>query len=116
MFPQNFTQSCERAEWNIHVWRHGHGKKAQIPKIFIPIQVEMAKRSDQKRRERELDLNMRWGESKDGKKRDRVRDRGRSRSRSEERSPGLYVLFLSYPTHICGQNFWVTFPKVKIGF
>ena len=52
----------------------------------------MAKRDDQKRKERELDLNMRWGDSKDGKNRDRVRDRGRSRSRSEERTPGLYAL------------------------
>ena len=51
----------------------------------------MAKRDDQKRKERELDLNMRWGDSKDGKNRDRVRDRGRSRSRSEERTPGLYA-------------------------
>ena len=51
----------------------------------------MAKRDDQKRKERELDLNMRWGDSKDGKNRDRVRDRGRSRSRSEERRPGLYA-------------------------
>lgn len=58
------------------------------------VTVEMAKRDDQKRRERELDLNMRWGESKDGKNRDRVRDRGRSRSRSGERTPGLYVPLL----------------------
>jgi len=50
------------------------------------VTVEMAKRDDQKRKQRELDLNMRWGDSKDGKDgRDRVRDRGRSRSRSEER-------------------------------
>jgi len=72
------------------------------------VTVEMAKRDDQKRKQRELDLNMRWGDSKDGKDgkdgkdsrdgrdgrdgrdnrdnrdgRDRVRDRGRSRS--EER-------------------------------
>lgn len=66
----------------------------QISKILMPFQVEMAKRDDQKRRERELDLNMRWGESKDGKNRDRVRDRGRSRSRSGERTPGLYVPLL----------------------
>jgi len=49
------------------------------------VTVEMAKRDDQKRKERELDLNMRWGDSKDDKNRDRVRDRGRSRSRSGER-------------------------------
>ena len=73
----------------------------------------MAKRDDEKRKERELDINMRWSDSK---KRDKVRDRGRSRSRSEERSPGLYVLFLAYPTHVCGRNLWVTFLKVKIGF
>jgi len=52
------------------------------------VTVEMAKRDDQKRKERELDLNMRWGDSKDDKNRDRVRDRGRSRSRSGERTPG----------------------------
>jgi len=46
------------------------------------VTVEMAKRDDEKRKERELDINMRWSDSK---KRDKVRDRGRSRSRSEER-------------------------------
>ena len=88
------------------MWRHSYGGKPlimqQIPKNF---QVEMAKRDDQKRKQRELDLNMRWGDSKDGKDsrdgrdgrdnrdgRDRVRDRGRSRSRSEERKPGLYAI------------------------
>ena len=64
----------------------------------------MAKRDDQKRKERELDLNMRWGDSKDDKNRDRVRDRGRSRSRSGERTPGLYVPFLFDTTF---------FPKTK---
>ena len=53
------------------------------------LQVEMAKRDDEKRKERELDINMRWSDSK---KRDKVRDRGRSRSRSEERPPGLCAL------------------------
>jgi len=53
------------------------------------VTVEMAKRDDEKRKERELDINMRWSDSK---KRDKVRDRGRSRSRSEERPPGLEEL------------------------
>ena len=67
------------------------------------VQVEMAKRDDQKRKERELDLHMRWGDSKEGKNRDKVRDRGRSRSRSEERTSGLYAIApLPRETHI----FW----------
>ena len=83
----------------------------QISKILMPFQVEMAKRDDQKRRERELDLNMRWGESKDGKNRDRVRDRGRSRSRSGERTPGLYVPLLRDTYFFLSEDemvFWVS--------
>ena len=57
--------------------------------VMPGLQVEMAKRDDEKRKERELDINMRWSDSK---KRDKVRDRGRSRSRSEERPPGLCAL------------------------
>ena len=84
----------------------------RIPKNSF--QVEMAKRDDQKRKERELDLHMRWGDSKEGKSRDRVRDRGRSRSRSEERTPGLYAIApLLRDTHI-----FVFFAvgKVRVGF
>jgi len=78
------------------------------------VTVEMAKRDDQKRKERELDLHMRWGDSKEGKSRDKVRDRGRSRSRSEERTPGLYAIApLLRDTHI-----FVFFAvgKVRVGF
>ena len=99
------------------MWRHSYGGKTltcnKFPKSSF--QVEMAKRDDQKRKQRELDLNMRWGDSKDGKDSrdgrdnrdglDRVRDRGRSRSRSEERISGLYAIApLPRDTY-----FWVIF-------
>ena len=75
------------------MWRHCYGRKP-LPFFYIlsSFKVEMAKRDDQKRRERELDLQMRWGEKKETNYRHNRadRDRDRSRSRSEERTPGLY--------------------------
>ena len=122
------------------MWRHSYGGKPlimqQIPKNF---QVEMAKRDDQKRKQRELDLNMRWGDSKDGKDgkdgkdsrdgrdgrdgrdnrdnrdgRDRVRDRGRSRS--EERTSGLYAIAPLATRNILLGHFPKTIGKVRVGF
>ena len=107
LFLQNCPESCKRVEWIFHVWRHCYGRKP-LPFFYILLsfKVEMAKRDDQKRRERELDLQMRWGEKKETNYRHNRadRDRDRSRSRSEERTPGLYEPWTKHQTKHLGNS------------
>ena len=112
LFLQNCPESCKRVEWIFHVWRHCYGRKP-LPFFYILLsfKVEMAKRDDQKRRERELDLQMRWGEKKETNYRHNRadRDRDRSRSRSEERTPGLYEPWTKHQTKHLGNSLSLIF-------